>query len=134
MSRSQMEPVSRKVRAAKLRTDAASCEAAGFGVFAEVNRELAAELDPPPRPPREDRRGDVPREHAFGREDHYEDWLGRQRDTSTISHEAPRLAPVIPLRSKRQERVVRANRRTPPGTAASRRTSTGRVLRAVGSR
>lgn len=131
-----MEPISRKVRAAKLRTDAASCEAAGFGVFAEVNREMAAELDPPPREPR-DTHGGYNRtrsEHAFGLEDQYEEWLGRQRDTSTISYEAPRLAPVIPLHSKRVERVQRANRRTPPGTAASRRTSTGRVLRAVGSR
>ena len=37
----------RRKRAAQYRRDAAECEAAGYPVIAEVNREMAALLEPP---------------------------------------------------------------------------------------
>jgi hypothetical protein len=40
------EPLDRKKRAAQYRKSAQECEKAGFLVFAEINRETAAFLDP----------------------------------------------------------------------------------------
>lgn len=47
--KSMYEPISRKKRAANYRRNAMECERAGFSMFAEINVEMAAIMDPPPR-------------------------------------------------------------------------------------
>lgn len=47
MNKRNYEPTNRKVRAEEYRRNALECEKAGFTMFAEINREMAALLDPP---------------------------------------------------------------------------------------
>ncbi len=53
MNKRNYEPISRRARAAQYRRDADECEASGFTVFAEINREMATLLDAPKPEPKE---------------------------------------------------------------------------------
>jgi hypothetical protein len=53
------EPRSRKLRAANLRAAAVECERRGYPGIAQVNRELADWIDPPPRIKEDRRKGPV---------------------------------------------------------------------------
>lgn len=114
MSIQTFESVNHKQRASQLRTSANTLDAAGYTIFAEMDRELAEWLDPTPRekPVKAPRRTEA-------REDYSEGGHVTQRHGAT---------------PQRTPRVHTSHREVPRGTSVvTRNTPNGRVLRQMGT-